>query len=109
MCQPLFYSSTGRQISKLMLATYKVQVSGTYMATIMLCTKCGSFGCALDNPFAPWLQVQRTLSSLYNTVSSTQGALNCSCTRGIMVWALDNNFPSGYNTTSVKHGCSRLH
>ena len=103
MCQPLFYSSTGRQISKLMLTTYKIQVSGAYMATIMLCTKCGSFGCVLDNPFAPWLQVQRMLSSLYNTVTSTQGALNYSFTRGITVWAIDNNFPSGYNTTSIKH------
>ena len=109
MCEPIFYSSTDRCISKLMLSMYKVQVRGAYMAAIMLCTQFGSICCALGSPFVIWNQIQRALSSLYNTVTSAQRALNCCSTRGIMVWALDNNFPSGYNATSIKHGCNRLH
>ena len=91
-----------------MLAIYKVQVSSAHMAAIMLCTKFGSFCCALGSPFVPWIQIQRALSSLYNTVTSAQGTLNCCCTRGITVWALDNSFPSGYNAISIKHGCNGL-
>ena len=79
------------------------------MAAIMLCTKFGSICYALGSPFVTWIQIQRALSSLYNTVTSAQGALNCCSTRGITIWALDNNFPSGYNATSIKHGCYGLH
>ena len=92
-----------------MLSMYKVQVRGTHMAAIMLCTQFGSICCALGSPFVIWIQIQRALSSLYNTVTSAQGALNCCCTRGITVWALDNNFPSGHNATSIKHSCNGLH
>ena len=38
MCEPIFYSSTDRCISKLMLSTYKVQVRGAHVAAIMLYT-----------------------------------------------------------------------
>ena len=76
MCKPIFYSSTDRCISKLMLSTYKVQVRGAHMAALMLCTKFGSICCALGSLFVTGIQIQRALSSLYNTVTSAQGALN---------------------------------
>ena len=88
---------------------YKVQVRGAHMAAIMLYTIFGSICCALGSPFVIGIQIQRALSSLNNTVTSAQRALNCCCTRGIMVWALDNYFPSGHNATSIKHCCNGLH
>ena len=79
------------------------------MAAIILCTQFGSICCALGSPFVIWIQIQRALSGIYNTFTSAQGAFKCCSTRGITVWALDYNFPSGYNATSIKYGCNGLH